>query len=195
MKLVSLIICCILLCIASSVQATELEPSNIHINLIGGGTKNITINVTGNEIIYIEHEVLPNDVGINVTYPASVNPLKTSSFNMTIQVAFNIAPNNYTIILKYSYEYKSDDNGGSEDEEEQDIYYPPEIPPVDPPSPIIHPKPDRPNNIYLFRTYDDPMNVWCILFSFVGVIALIIIVLYSLNRKGTKAEKPGEKQK
>ena len=196
MKIISLVVgCCLLLCIVSSVQATELEPSTIQIYLTGGDTKNVTINVTGVETIYLGHEILPDSVGINVTYPLSINPRETKFFNMTINVSLNIAPDNYTIILRYFYVQQIPDE--SENGDKRDTWYPfifPDYDEDDTAYPIIHPKPDKPNVIFRFSSDDEPQNIGCFLFLNVGMLAAIIIVLYLLVRKRTKAEKPGSEK-
>ena len=197
MKLSFLVICCcLLLCIANSAQATQLEPSIIEIDLIGGDTKNITINVTGEETIYLEHEILPDSEGINITYPLIVNPLETKSFNMTISAAVHIAPGNYTIILKYYYyEEVPDDEGGGGN--------PPGFTPVDP---VDYPDDDdqepepEPDDDEKPQPSPEPdgslLNV-CIL-TFICLIIVVIMVLYIIiskkNKRGKMAEKPGSEK-
>lgn len=187
-KLVLIICCCLLLCIVNTTQATELEPSIIHITLIGGDIKNITINVTGVETIYLEHEILPDHNGINITYPSTINPMETQSFNMTIIVAINIAPNNYTIILKYSYETLEEpvyEETITTQTKTQNL--PPYVDPEDDTAyPIIHPNLNKPYHPYFSPASDDePSNNW-LYFPLLLIATLVVslIVLYLHKRKG-----------
>jgi len=186
----------------SSVQATELEPATIQIDLTGGDTKNVTINVTGVETIYLEHEILPDGEGINVTYPLSINPLETQFFNMTINVAIHIAPDNYTIILKYYYEDISDESSDGRDGDSGDgnsYIYPFYDDPDDDVYPIIHPKPKRTNNPYI-PTSDEPEDgglCYSTMLLAIFVLVAIITVLYlkKFKKGNNKAEKPGNVKK
>lgn len=190
MKLISLAIsCCLLLCIVGIVQATELTPSTIQISLTGGDTKNITINVSGNEIIYLIHKILPDDEGINVTYPSHVNPLETSSFTMTISVAINIAPGNYTITLGYIYvpwDEQTENKGGKKDD-----YHPPVYPDEDEDKdvyPIIYPKSDKPNTIFLRPPSDGTSGNWfyfllVMLMSFASVALIMVLYLKKFKKE------------
>ena len=183
-KIILIIICFLLL--ANTVNATQLDPSVIYINLVGGDTKNITINVTGVETIYLEHSILPDGIGINVTYPLSIDLLETQAFNMTVKVAFNIAPNNYTIELRYYY-YSIE----APDPEDTNGVSPtkvPNLPPfVDPDDgivyPIIYPNPRRPYHPY-FPSAGEPSNPWLYFpLLLIAILTISLTVLYLIKRK------------
>ncbi len=75
-KIVIIILGCLLLLPSVvSAQNVKIGFTDSTINFIASNTVNITVDVISDTdaTIYLDFEVLPNDIGFNITYPESID--------------------------------------------------------------------------------------------------------------------------
>jgi len=189
------------------VLANDVEISTVtkEIDLIGGDSVkvNLSINATNNYITncklstYIE----PDGEGINVSYSKNNFSMNSNSRHiiiMYINTSILLVPRTYVITTNIMTEREeqsqSNNNGGNDPHITLGNFIQPDEPDVS--NELDEPdNPDDKENNDDTSKYTKKPDTAIFPYWIICIIALVIIVLYLLIRKGTKANKPGETKK
>lgn len=181
-----------------SIQANEIHTSDTSINLIAGTTTSYNIYLIKNDdkkITYtIDTIILPNNIGINITY-STVFPVTTTlrnySITITIDTSMLLTPGEYTLqnIIYYKTSNTKQTHSMQYPENEQNL--PDETEPEETIPTIPDENPDEtPDDIISDVTINIPPNnvdiTWIILTLI--IILLLLFILFIIFRRKKNSE-------